>query len=244
MKFDREHLETLAAGAAGGTFDAAGRQLSVTPAVTPSVISQRIRALEPSSAAWSLCARSRSGRPQSGTRATPARSAAGGASRGQCGLDGDLAATGARGGRGAASGRWCTIIALGRMRYRPVASPEFATRWFPHGVDASLVTRSPPRRTSLRPSCWAWAGGCCPTSRWMPAVPRASRAPSATPVRSPSRCSGSCGSCAPHFSIASRIPWLRTPAPLCHERLERARVRWHTLIEVVKSAKLCRAYFA
>ncbi|MDP9027555.1 MAG: ArgP/LysG family DNA-binding transcriptional regulator, partial [Actinomycetota bacterium] len=28
----------------------------------------------------------------------------------------------------------CTVSPLGRMRYRPVATPEFAARWFPHGV--------------------------------------------------------------------------------------------------------------
>ena len=59
MKFDREHLGTLAAGAAGGTFDAAGRQLSVTLSVTANAFARS----SSSSAAWSLCARSRSGRP-------------------------------------------------------------------------------------------------------------------------------------------------------------------------------------
>jgi LysR family transcriptional regulator (chromosome initiation inhibitor) len=42
MRFDREQLETLAAVVAAGTFDAAARQLSVTP----SAVSQRIKALE------------------------------------------------------------------------------------------------------------------------------------------------------------------------------------------------------
>ena len=42
MRFDREQLETLAAVVAAGTFDAASRRLSVTP----SAVSQRIRALE------------------------------------------------------------------------------------------------------------------------------------------------------------------------------------------------------
>src|SRR4051812_40964332 len=42
MKFDREQLETLAAVVAAGTFDAAAARLSVTP----SAVSQRIKALE------------------------------------------------------------------------------------------------------------------------------------------------------------------------------------------------------
>jgi LysR family transcriptional regulator (chromosome initiation inhibitor) len=42
MKFDREQLETLAAVVGDGTFDAAARRLSVTP----SAVSQRIKALE------------------------------------------------------------------------------------------------------------------------------------------------------------------------------------------------------
>ena len=42
MRFDREQLETLAAVVAAGTFDAAASRLSVTP----SAVSQRIKALE------------------------------------------------------------------------------------------------------------------------------------------------------------------------------------------------------
>jgi len=42
MRFDREQLETLAAVVAAGTFDAAAARLSVTP----SAVSQRIKALE------------------------------------------------------------------------------------------------------------------------------------------------------------------------------------------------------
>jgi LysR family transcriptional regulator (chromosome initiation inhibitor) len=42
MRFDREQLETLAAVVSDGTFDAAARRLNVTP----SAISQRIKALE------------------------------------------------------------------------------------------------------------------------------------------------------------------------------------------------------
>jgi len=42
MRFDREQLETLAAVVAAGTFDAAAERLSVTP----SAVSQRIKALE------------------------------------------------------------------------------------------------------------------------------------------------------------------------------------------------------
>lgn len=36
-----------------------------------------------------------------------------------------------------------TILALGAVSYRCVATPEFAQRWFPHGIDADAVRRAP-----------------------------------------------------------------------------------------------------
>jgi LysR family transcriptional regulator (chromosome initiation inhibitor) len=37
----------------------------------------------------------------------------------------------------------CTVTALGAMSYRPVATPAFATRWFPAGVDAAALAVAP-----------------------------------------------------------------------------------------------------
>ncbi|TAM71179.1 MAG: LysR family transcriptional regulator ArgP [Microbacteriaceae bacterium] len=37
----------------------------------------------------------------------------------------------------------CIVRPLGRMRYRPMASPEFATRWFANGVTASALRVAP-----------------------------------------------------------------------------------------------------
>ncbi len=37
----------------------------------------------------------------------------------------------------------CVSTPLGRMRYRPRASPAFAARWFPAGVDAASLGRAP-----------------------------------------------------------------------------------------------------
>ena len=37
----------------------------------------------------------------------------------------------------------CTSTPLGVQRYRPVATPEFATTWFPHGVTADELGRAP-----------------------------------------------------------------------------------------------------
>lgn len=37
----------------------------------------------------------------------------------------------------------CTVQSLGRMRYRPVASPHFATRWFADGVTAAALADAP-----------------------------------------------------------------------------------------------------
>jgi len=39
--------------------------------------------------------------------------------------------------------RGCTVTPLGRMRYRMVAAPEFARRWFPSGIDRDAARRAP-----------------------------------------------------------------------------------------------------
>lgn len=37
----------------------------------------------------------------------------------------------------------CVVRALGHMRYRPMASPEFAERWFPAGASAAALRSAP-----------------------------------------------------------------------------------------------------
>lgn len=37
----------------------------------------------------------------------------------------------------------CTVTPLGRMTYRPVATPAFAARWFPRGIDAASLALAP-----------------------------------------------------------------------------------------------------
>jgi LysR family transcriptional regulator (chromosome initiation inhibitor) len=37
----------------------------------------------------------------------------------------------------------CSVVALGRMRYRATASPAFVKRWFPRGVDAESLAAAP-----------------------------------------------------------------------------------------------------
>jgi LysR family transcriptional regulator (chromosome initiation inhibitor) len=39
--------------------------------------------------------------------------------------------------------RGCTVTPLGTMRYRMVAAPAFAARWFPHGIDRDAARRAP-----------------------------------------------------------------------------------------------------
>lgn len=39
--------------------------------------------------------------------------------------------------------RGCTVTPLGTMRYRLVAAPGFAARWFPHGIDRETARRAP-----------------------------------------------------------------------------------------------------
>jgi LysR family transcriptional regulator, chromosome initiation inhibitor len=37
----------------------------------------------------------------------------------------------------------CRVVPLGAMRYRPMATPDFAGRWFPTGVSADALTAAP-----------------------------------------------------------------------------------------------------
>src|SRR3954463_1542934 len=37
----------------------------------------------------------------------------------------------------------CSVTRLGRMRYRPMAAPAFAARWFPEGPTAEALRRAP-----------------------------------------------------------------------------------------------------
>jgi len=39
--------------------------------------------------------------------------------------------------------RGCTVTPLGQMRYRMVAAPAFARRWFPNGIDREAARRAP-----------------------------------------------------------------------------------------------------
>ncbi|MCC2959588.1 LysR family transcriptional regulator ArgP [Massilia sp. IC2-278] len=39
--------------------------------------------------------------------------------------------------------RGCSVTPLGHMRYRMVASPAFARRWFPNGIDRDAARRAP-----------------------------------------------------------------------------------------------------
>ena len=186
MSFDLAQLQALAAAADEGTFDAAARRLHVTP----SAISQRIRALENSVGAILL------------TRSKPVRVTEAGVSylalarkiealtadaRAEAGVDepvtvpiavnGDSLATWVlpalapladstrftfhredqdhstallRDGTvmaaittDATPVQGCTARPLGTMRYRLVASPAFAARWFETGVDARSLARAP-----------------------------------------------------------------------------------------------------
>ena len=191
MRFDREQLETLAAVVAAGTFDAAAARLSVTP----SAVSQRIKALEQqlgrvvvvrskpiratdagtallrlvqqlaaleheaaaelgiaesaesvsiplavnadSMATWLLpaLAEAAGGHPlvfelhRDDQEYTAALLAAG-----------TVMAAVTSDSRPVAG---CTVTPLGRMLYRPVASPAFAARWFPEGPTAAALAAAP-----------------------------------------------------------------------------------------------------
>jgi LysR family transcriptional regulator (chromosome initiation inhibitor) len=197
MRFDREQLETLTAVVADGTFDAAARRLSITP----SAVSQRIKALEQQLGRVVV------------VRSKPVRATESGAAllrlaqqlvvleqetAGELGLragsgdvsdastlvvplavnadsmatwllpalaevaarhpvafelhrddqeytaallaDGTVMAAVTSDSKPVAG---CTVTPLGGMRYRPVATPEFAARWFPHGVDAAALASAP-----------------------------------------------------------------------------------------------------
>ena len=186
MTLDLAQLQALAASADEGTFEAAARRLHVTP----SAISQRIRALENSVGAI-LLTRSK---PVRATEAgetylalarkidaltADARTEAGGDDPVSVpiAVNGDSLATWVLPALAplAASTRFtfhredqdhstallrdgtvmaaittdatpvqgCTVRALGTMRYRLVASPAFAARWFESGVDARSLGRAP-----------------------------------------------------------------------------------------------------
>lgn len=192
MMFDREQLETLAAVVSDGTFDAAARRLNVTP----SAISQRIKALEQQLGRVVV------------VRSKPIRATESGAAllrlaqqlvvleqeaAGELGLEGSAASTLVvslavnadsmatwllpalaqvaaqhpvafelhRDDQGYTAAlladgtvmaavtsdskpvAGCTVTPLGRMVYRPVATPEFTARWFPQGVDAAALAVAP-----------------------------------------------------------------------------------------------------
>jgi LysR family transcriptional regulator (chromosome initiation inhibitor) len=197
MRFDREQLETLAAVVADGTFDAAARRLNVTP----SAVSQRIKALEQQLGRVVV------------VRSKPIRATESGAALLRLAQQlvvleqetaGELGLGAGDGGEAGAStlvvplavnadsmATWllpalaelaaqhpvvfelhrddqeytatlladgtvmaavtsdakpvggCTVTPLGRMLYRPVATPGFAARWFPHGVDAAALAMAP-----------------------------------------------------------------------------------------------------
>lgn len=192
MRFDREQLETLAAVVGDGTFDAAAKRLNVTP----SAVSQRIKALEQQLGRVVV------------VRSKPIRATESGAAllrlaqqlvvleqetAGELGLEGSAASTLAvpLAVNADSMATWllpalaevaarhpvvvelhrddqeytaalladgtvmaavtsdekpvagCTVTPLGRMVYRPVATPGFAARWFPHGVDAAALAVAP-----------------------------------------------------------------------------------------------------
>lgn len=192
MRIAPEHLDTLAAIVAEGTFDAAARRLSITP----SAVSQRVRALE-QQVGRVLVARTK-----------PVRATAAGETLlrlgqqvsvlerealSEFGVDADadrltsipiavnadslstwilapLARVSARepvvfdlvrddqsrtAGLLAAGTvmaavtsdatpvAGCSSVPLGRMPYRAMATPRFAARWFPDGVDAASLDRAP-----------------------------------------------------------------------------------------------------
>src|SRR3954463_6546905 len=185
MRFDREQLETLAAVVAAGPFDAAAARLSVTP----SAVSQRIKALE-QQLGRVVVARSKPIRPtESGTallRLAQQLAALEHEAASELGIAESAASVSIPLAVNADSmATWllpalaevthahpvvfelhrddqeytaallaagtvmaavtsdsrpvatCTVTPLGRMLYHPVASPEFAARWFPDGPTAA-----------------------------------------------------------------------------------------------------------
>jgi len=189
MDFDLAQLRALAAAVDGGTFDAAARQLHVTP----SAISQRIRSLENAVGGVLL----QRGKPITPTTAglpylrlarqveALAADAASEAALSEgshmptipLAINGDSLATWVMPALGELAGdvtfdihredqdhsaallrdgtvvaaittevqpvQGCTVRRLGVMRYRPMASPAFADRWFAGTVDARTLAPAP-----------------------------------------------------------------------------------------------------
>jgi len=189
MQMDLDQLQALAAAVAEGSFDAAARRLHVTP----SAISQRIKALE-TCVGRVLLIRSRPVRPTASgetlLRAARQIEAVTAEVARELGEEGEdqlpvialavnadslstwlLAALSAvdpplafdlrrsdetrtaellRDGSVIAAVTssadpvpGCMVQPLGRMRYRPRASPAFADRWFPDGVTPAALARAP-----------------------------------------------------------------------------------------------------
>jgi LysR family transcriptional regulator, chromosome initiation inhibitor len=189
MQFDLDQLQALTAAVAEGSFDAAARRLHVTP----SAISQRIKALE-TSVGRVLLIRSRPVRPtasgQTLLRAATQIDVVTAEVAHELGEEGeDQLPTIALAVNADSLGTWflsalstvdpplafdlrradetrtaellrdgsviaavtasaepvpgCLVQPLGRMRYRPRASPAYAARWFPEGVTAAALSRAP-----------------------------------------------------------------------------------------------------
>jgi LysR family transcriptional regulator, chromosome initiation inhibitor len=189
MQIDLDQLQALSAAVAEGSFDGAANQLHVTP----SAISQRIKALE-TSVGRVLLIRSRPVRPTASgqtllraARQIDAVTAEVAAELGEQGED--QLPTIALAVNADSLGTWflpalstvdpplafdlrradetrtaellrdgsviaavtasadavpgCVVQPLGRMRYRPRASPAYAARWFPEGVTAAALSRAP-----------------------------------------------------------------------------------------------------
>ena len=189
LNLDLDQLQALAAAVSAGTFDAAARELHVTP----SAISQRIKALEttvgrvlltrtkpitPTSSGESLLRAARQiaaitadladelGDAETGERASialavnadslatwlmPALAAVGSSvaldlrrddetRTAELLRDGTVMAAVTAAAHPVPG---CTVEALGRMRYRPRAAPEFAARWFPDGATVPALARAP-----------------------------------------------------------------------------------------------------
>jgi LysR family transcriptional regulator, chromosome initiation inhibitor len=189
MQIDLDQLQALTAAVTEGSFDGAARQLHVTP----SAISQRIKALE-TSVGRVLLIRSRPVRPtasgQTLLRAARQIDAVTAEVAHELGEEGeDQLPTIALAVNADSLGTWflpalsnvdpplafdlrradetrtaellrdgsviaavtasaepvpgCVVQPLGRMRYRPRASPAYAARWFSEGVTAIALARAP-----------------------------------------------------------------------------------------------------
>jgi LysR family transcriptional regulator (chromosome initiation inhibitor) len=187
MQLDLEQLRTLRAVVENGTLDAAAAALHVTP----SAVSQRLKALE-TTAGQVLLVRSKPARPtQAGetvlrlarqvellaadtsaeleragalprlavavnadsmaTWFLPAIAPLAGEIAVECHREDELnTARLLRAGTVVAAITYdpkpisgCTAVALGSMRYRPMASADFASRWFPDGPTPEALSRAP-----------------------------------------------------------------------------------------------------